>query len=67
VTRQTKAARTLPLHTVLVAVGVVMLAPLVYAALSGFKSTDELSRNPFGLPEHWLTGNYTDILRSSDF
>ncbi len=66
-TRSTKAVRTLPLHVILVAVGAVMVVPLVYAALSGFKSTDELSRNPFGLPEHWMTGNYTNILGSGDF
>lgn len=62
-----KTARTLPLHAILVAVGAVMIVPLVYAALSGFKSTDELSRNPFGLPEQWVTGNYTNILGSGDF
>jgi raffinose/stachyose/melibiose transport system permease protein len=62
-----KTLRQLPLHVVLVVVGSVIVVPLLYAALSGFKSTDELSRNPFGLPEHWLTGNYTDILRSGDF
>lgn len=62
-----KSARTLPLHLMLVAVGAVMVVPLVYAVLSGFKSTDELSGNPFGLPEHWLTGNYGGILGSGDF
>jgi raffinose/stachyose/melibiose transport system permease protein len=62
-----KTARTLPLHVILVTVGAVMIVPLVYAALSGFKTTDELSRNPFGLPEHWVTGNYTNILGSGDF
>jgi raffinose/stachyose/melibiose transport system permease protein len=67
VTARKTTARTLPLHLVLVAVGAVMVVPLVYAVLSGFKSTDELSSNPFGLPERWLTSNYTDILRGSDF
>ncbi|MFL5999387.1 MAG: carbohydrate ABC transporter permease, partial [Streptomyces sp.] len=66
-TARNSTARTLPLHLVLVAVGAVMVVPLVYAVLSGFKSTDELSSNPFGLPKHWRTGNYTDILAGSDF
>ncbi|MCF1649269.1 carbohydrate ABC transporter permease [Streptomyces sp. NPDC047880] len=44
-----------------------MAVPLLYAALSGFKSTDELSRNPVGLPESWVTSNYTGILGSGDF
>ncbi|EPD62503.1 hypothetical protein HMPREF1211_04137 [Streptomyces sp. HGB0020] len=62
-----KTVRNLPLHAVLVVVGAVMVVPLLYAVLSGFKSTDELSRNAFGFPERWLTGNYTDILASSAF
>ncbi|MFF8395412.1 carbohydrate ABC transporter permease [Streptomyces sp. NPDC016172] len=44
-----------------------MAVPLLYAALSGFKTTDELSRNPVGLPESWVTSNYTQILGSGDF
>jgi raffinose/stachyose/melibiose transport system permease protein len=59
--------RNLPIHVILVSVGAVMFTPLVYAVLSGFKSTDELSRNPFGLPERWLSENYTDILATSGF
>ncbi|MEU0426529.1 carbohydrate ABC transporter permease [Streptomyces canus] len=66
-TARKTTARTLPLHVILVAVGAVMVVPLVYAVLSGFKSTDELSSNPFGLPEHWRTANYTDILAGGDF
>jgi raffinose/stachyose/melibiose transport system permease protein len=62
-----KTLRNLPLHVVLVAVGAVVVVPLLYAVLSGFKSTDELSRNPFGLPEHWRTRNYTYFLGSGDF
>lgn len=57
----------LPLHVVLVVVAAMMAVPLLYAVLSGFKSTDELSRNPVGLPEKWVTSNYTDILGSSAF
>ncbi len=59
--------RSLPLHVVLVMVGAMMAVPLLYAVLSGFKTTDELSRNPVGLPEKWITSNYTDILGSSSF
>lgn len=55
------------LHLVLAVVGAVMAVPLLYATLSGFKSTDELSRNPVGLPESWITSNYTQILGSGDF
>ncbi|MER6127810.1 carbohydrate ABC transporter permease [Streptomyces sp. NPDC001795] len=59
--------RTLPVHVVLVAVGAVMAVPVLYALLSGFKSTDQLSRNPIGLPDPWVTSNYTGILGSGAF
>ncbi len=59
--------RTLPVHVVLVIVGAVMAVPLLYAVLSGFKSTDQLSRNPIGLPDPWVTSNYTGILGSGSF
>ncbi|MBB4716625.1 raffinose/stachyose/melibiose transport system permease protein [Streptomyces luteogriseus] len=61
------SGRTWGLHLVLAVVGTVMAVPLLYAALSGFKSTDELSRNPVGLPESWVASNYTQILGSGDF
>ncbi|MEV7389649.1 MULTISPECIES: carbohydrate ABC transporter permease [unclassified Streptomyces] len=59
--------RNLPLHLVLVLVGAVMVVPLLYALISGFKSTAELSRNPVGLPHSWVTSNYTGILGSGAF
>jgi raffinose/stachyose/melibiose transport system permease protein len=62
-----RSGRTLPLHVILVAVGAVMIVPLLYAVLSGFKSTDQLSRNPIGLPKPWVTANYTGILGSGSF
>ncbi|WP_089105612.1 carbohydrate ABC transporter permease [Streptomyces hyaluromycini] len=62
-----KTVRTLPLHLVLVVVGALMVVPLLYALLSGFKTTGELSRNPVGLPESWVTSNYTGILGTGTF
>ncbi|MFF3336458.1 carbohydrate ABC transporter permease [Streptomyces sp. NPDC002888] len=44
-----------------------MAVPLLYAVFSGFKSTDQLSRNPIGLPDPWVSSNYTGILGSGDF
>ncbi|MEU9342465.1 carbohydrate ABC transporter permease [Streptomyces sp. NPDC048278] len=62
-----KTVRTLPLHLVLVVVGALMVVPLLYALLSGFKTTGELSSNPVGLPESWITSNYGGILGSGAF
>ncbi|MGW7074840.1 carbohydrate ABC transporter permease [Streptomyces sp. NPDC054866] len=56
-----------PLYVIVWVVGIVMVTPLLYALVSGFKSTDQLSSNPFGLPSPWVTSNYTDILASGSF
>ncbi|MGN9838412.1 carbohydrate ABC transporter permease [Nonomuraea sp. H19] len=67
--RKKAAARhnTLPLHAIAWIVGAFILIPVVYALLGGFKSNSELSGNPFGLPETWVTANYTDVLGSGSF
>ncbi|MEV5885350.1 carbohydrate ABC transporter permease [Streptomyces sp. NPDC052020] len=59
--------RSAPLYAIVWLVGVVMVTPLLYAFVSGFKSTDQLSRNTFGLPSPWVTSNYTDVLASGSF
>ncbi|GGS22557.1 sugar ABC transporter permease [Streptomyces aureoverticillatus] len=59
--------RSAPLYVIVWVVGVVMVTPLLYALVSGFKSNDELSRNTFGLPSTWVTSNYTDVLASGSF
>lgn len=58
---------TLPLHLVSWIVGAFILIPIVYALLGGFKANSQLSQNPFGLPDPWVTGNYTDVLASGSF
>ncbi|MEU5477157.1 carbohydrate ABC transporter permease [Streptomyces mirabilis] len=59
--------RTLPVYVILWLVGAVMVTPLLYALVSGFKSTDQLSSNTFGLPHPWVTSNYTSLLGSGPF
>ncbi|MFE2987486.1 carbohydrate ABC transporter permease [Streptomyces sp. NPDC059262] len=44
-----------------------MVTPLLYALISGFKSTDQLSDNSFGLPSPWVVSNYTGILGDTAF
>ncbi|MER6575189.1 carbohydrate ABC transporter permease [Nonomuraea sp. NPDC001023] len=58
---------TLPLHAIAWLVGAFILVPIVYALLGGFKSNSQLSGNPFGLPDPWITANYTDVLGSGSF
>ena len=65
--RRRRTLRSLPVYAVLWLVGVFMVTPLLYALISGFKSTDQLSGNTFGLPSPWVTSNYTSLLGSGAF
>jgi raffinose/stachyose/melibiose transport system permease protein len=58
---------TLPLHVIAWIVGLFILIPVIYAFLGGFKSNSALSANPFGLPDPWVTSNYTEVLGSGSF
>lgn len=42
----------------LLAVGVVVVYPLLWMALGGFKSNSQIFNQPFALPETWSFGNY---------
>jgi raffinose/stachyose/melibiose transport system permease protein len=61
------AAKSLPLQLVALVIGVIIVWPVLYAVMSGFKTNSELSSNPFGPPREWITGNYTELLSSGDF
>lgn len=54
-------------HSVIWVVGVLVVGPLIFGLISGFKSTSQLSGNMFGLPSPWVTSNYTDVFGSSTF
>jgi raffinose/stachyose/melibiose transport system permease protein len=52
-----------------VAVGVVLVVvvPVAYAVLGGFRTTGQISDRPVGLPDPWVFDNYREILGSSTF
>ncbi|MER8980571.1 carbohydrate ABC transporter permease [Mesorhizobium sp. M0618] len=50
-------ARTL-LYSFLVCLGVVVIYPLIWMALSGFKDNAQIFGDPFSLPTHWAWNNY---------
>jgi raffinose/stachyose/melibiose transport system permease protein len=54
-------------HAMVWLLGSFIVVPLLYAVVSGFKTTGDLTDNPFGLPDHWQVSNYTGILSSGDF
>jgi len=53
--------------TVLFAVAAVIVTPVVYAALGGFRDAPQLAADPVGLPDPWVWTNYTESLTSESF
>ena len=49
------------------AVVVVTLGPVVYGALGGFRSNEQLARDPAGLPDPWLLRNYEGVFSNPEF
>jgi raffinose/stachyose/melibiose transport system permease protein len=45
----------------------VMLTPVLYIILGGFRTNAQITANPAGLPSPWNPGNYADVLASPVF
>ena len=54
------------IQLILIANAVMVLYPILMMFLSGFKSTRELFRNPFGLPEAWSVANFVAIWQQTN-
>ncbi|MBE1488693.1 carbohydrate ABC transporter permease [Plantactinospora soyae] len=48
-------------------IAALVLVPILYVALGGFRTTGQLAADPAGLPDPWVTSNYTEIATSSAF
>jgi raffinose/stachyose/melibiose transport system permease protein len=67
--RRTGAARVrhLSLHVIVLIIAAVIIVPIAFGVIGGFKDNEQLSNDPFGLPSPWVVSNYTDILVSETF
>jgi raffinose/stachyose/melibiose transport system permease protein len=67
--RTARPFRLAPLLQYLVAivVALIVIIPLITAAINGFKSNADLLLRPFGLPQVWIWQNYTGVLQSASF
>ena len=54
-------------YAILAFVAALIIVPMLYAVVSGFRSTGQLAAQPLGLPDPWITSNYTGILTSGPF
>lgn len=55
--------------TYAVAIGVVLVVvvPVLYAVVGGFRTTGQIAESPVGLPDPWVFDNYREILGSDTF
>jgi raffinose/stachyose/melibiose transport system permease protein len=56
-----------PVYFVAIALAAVVLVPIAYVVLSGFRTTGQIAAKPVGLPHPWVIHNYTHVLKSGDF
>ncbi len=52
---------------VMLGTAVVVVVPVMYAVLGGFRDAPQLAANPVGLPDPWIWTNYTESLTSPAF
>lgn len=55
------------LHLISLLIGALIVVPVGFGVLGGFKDNGQLATNPLGLPDPWVPGNYTGILSSGIF
>ncbi|HEX7100404.1 MAG TPA: carbohydrate ABC transporter permease [Acidimicrobiia bacterium] len=54
-------------YVIALAVLALILVPLVYAVLGGFRTTGQIAERPVGLPDPWIFTNYLGTLQSPAF
>jgi raffinose/stachyose/melibiose transport system permease protein len=65
--RRRRALARLPLYAIAVVLAAIVLVPLIYVVLGGFRTTGQLAAEPVGLPDPWVADNYSEILTSERF
>ena len=65
--RQTQSAGGLLIYFVALVLIGLMLAPVAYIILGGFRSNSEITVDPSGFPTVWNWQNYADVLVSPVF
>jgi raffinose/stachyose/melibiose transport system permease protein len=55
------------MYAIGIGVMLLILVPVIYAVLGGFRTTGQISEDPVGLPRPWVFDNYREILTSDTF
>lgn len=65
--RVTAALDQVARWVVLIGLAALIVVPILYAGLGGFKNNFQISANPIALPDPWIVSNYTEVLSSESF
>jgi raffinose/stachyose/melibiose transport system permease protein len=70
VARRRPLRRTLSrgaMYAIAIGVVLIVLVPILYAVLGGFRTTGQISARPVDLPDPWVFENYREIITSESF
>jgi raffinose/stachyose/melibiose transport system permease protein len=56
-----------PTYAIAIALAAVVIVPIAYIALGGFRTNGQLAADPVALPNPWVTHNYTKVIASAGF
>jgi len=56
-----------PVYVVALLLSVIVLVPIGFVLLGGFRTTGQIAADPVGLPDPWVRHNYVSVLTSSAF
>jgi raffinose/stachyose/melibiose transport system permease protein len=56
-----------PVYAIAVTLAAVVIVPIAYVALGGFRTNGQLANDPVGLPHPWIGHNYAGVLASEGF
>ena len=65
--KRRRSLRRVVLYVFAIGVMAVIVVPLAFSVLGGFRSSRQLVENPVGLPDPWIFENYTSLLTSGTF
>jgi raffinose/stachyose/melibiose transport system permease protein len=56
-----------PVYVLAIALAAVVLVPIAYVVLSGFRTTGQIAANPVAFPHPWVVHNYVNVITSGAF
>jgi raffinose/stachyose/melibiose transport system permease protein len=65
--RRSRVLAHAPIYAIAIVLSAIVLVPLLYVVLGGFRTTGQIAAKPVALPDPWITSNYREILESETF